>query len=173
MKISSKFFYSSASWGKIQPQVVAVILLTFGVSLLLSAYRSLGREFAGVVIAKSTEAGFSSAFWVFLIPPEALQIASGTSDIPRTLQNAPRRRVGISRVVYGEVREMQSISKSAFSPFVFVDGERHLDLGLQWFAWGLICLVASIITYRLEGISMGPPVTTGSETNDPAPFNGE
>ncbi|RCK79554.1 MAG: hypothetical protein OZSIB_4308 [Candidatus Ozemobacter sibiricus] len=122
-----------------------------------------------MVIAKSAETGFSSAFWVYLVSPETLQIASNPTDLTRSLQAAPRRRVGISRVVYGEVREMQTISKTAFSPYVFVEGERHLDLGLQWLAWGLICLAASVIAFRLEGLSLWPPSTPVPEPPESFP----
>jgi len=136
--------------GKITPQVVALVVLVFSVSLTISAYRSLRREFSGVVVAKSYDAGFSNAYWIYLVPPEFIQAATSTAGLDEIFSRAPRRRVGVSRIVHDGSRELQTISKEAFSPFVFVETDRYLDLGTQWALWGIIGVASSIFTFRLH-----------------------
>lgn len=134
--------------GKIHPQVVALLALGLGVSLVLSAWRSLGREFSGVVVEKRAEASYSSSYWVYLVPPDLLNSPIAPDSLVKKMTESSRRRVGISRVVYGEIREFQTISKKAFSPFIYLEDERHLDLGVQWLFWGIISIGVSIFAFR-------------------------
>ncbi len=139
--------------GKIHPQVVALLALGLGVSLILSAWRSLSREFAGV--EKRAEAGYSPGYWVYLVPSNFLEGPVPPDSLVKKLTESGRRRVGISKVVYGEVREFQTISKGAFSPFIYLENERHLDLGVQWLFWGLISIGVSIFAF-LSGQKPAP-----------------
>ncbi|NLI78469.1 MAG: hypothetical protein GX442_18770 [Candidatus Riflebacteria bacterium] len=125
-----------------------MLALGLGVSLILSAWRSLGREFSGVVVEKRAEAGYSSSYWVYLVSSDFLKTPVAHESLVKKMTEAGRRRVGISRVVFGETRELQTISKAAFSPFIYLDEDRHLDLGVQWLFWGIISIAVSIFTFR-------------------------
>ena len=135
--------------GKIRVQMVAIILLGISISFILSAYRSLSRDFDGVVINKSLDIGFSKTCWLFLVPKEVLGIASDSSEIITTLKGEkPARRVGVSGIIYDQVRLLQRVTKSSYSPFIYIEDERHLDLGIQWFLWGFFGIIAAIFAYR-------------------------
>lgn len=140
--------------GMIRARVVALLLLILSVSMINSAYRSLSREFHGVVISKSLDEGISKAFWLFITPASLPETSTtGKTIIQNMLQNAPTRRVGVSRLVYVDVHIFHEVSKTSFSPYIFVEGTRHLDLGLQWLTWGLLGCLASMLIYRQATIS--------------------
>ena len=133
--------------GRIRVQAVAIIMLGLSVSMVLSAYRSLGREFSGMILGKSSEQGIAPSFWVYITDPELLkdEVAVGLSL--RGGSTIPKRRVGVSKFVFEKAGVFQRISKASFSPFIKLDEETHLDLGLQWMTWGVFGIVASFFIF--------------------------
>lgn len=147
--------------GHIKARLIALILLVIGVSLLLSAYRSLSRTFSGLVVNRQEDVHLSRAFWVFLAAPHlAGETATGSGHIMHLLRDdIPSRRVGVSRVVFQNADFFEKMEKEAFSPFITVGEDRFLDLGLQWLVWGLISLVAACFAYHQASTGLAHPPT--------------
>jgi hypothetical protein len=143
--------------GRIRARLIAIILLGFGISLLLSAERSISRQFSGFVLEKGAHQEFGQGFWLrisapvteltVLPPPDAEGVASGPGA-PWLLDPLRSRRVGVSRFIHKHAVPMQTIQKVAYSPFIFLDGERHIDLGVQWLLWGLLSIIIAALAYR-------------------------
>ena len=139
--------------GKISLQIIGILLLGLSVSFFLSAWRSLGRSFDGFIVRKAMDSEFSHAYWVYLVPiPETGNNPAGVAEFLRTIRaDTPGRRVGVSSMLFEEARVGQRLVKGSFSPFLFLEETRFLDLGIQWGLIGLGCLlVAATLAWQLK-----------------------
>jgi len=135
--------------GRIRIQLIALLLLGIAISLFLSAGKSLSREFDGWIINKHAEDGLRSRCWLDLSVADGL---TSRPDAPMTALQAmqgklPLKRVGVSGMVYDQSSPLQRASKAAWSCFIYIDDERHIDLGLKWFIWGIIGICAALIIH--------------------------
>jgi len=99
--------------GKIKTRVFALMLLMLSCGMIISAARSLGREFSGTMIRKSSTPGITSTqYHLFLLPAE---VASSSESILQALSNPdqPLQRVGVSALAYAEAQELEFIEKKA------------------------------------------------------------
>ena len=160
--VKNRLFFRS---GKIGAQMLALLLLALSLGVILAAYRSLTRDFRGMVVSKITEEAVPPHFWVFLVSPGELQaLASPTPGLCKDLlEQNPRRRVGISGIIFEQVLVGQTLGKAAFSPFVYVEDERYLDQGVYWGILGLLGIVLSIVVYRRVGEDPASPEQTGEK----------
>lgn len=123
--------------GKIKTRVFALLLLMLSCGMLISSFRSLGREFSGTLIRKSATPGITSTqYHLFLLPSSA---TSSSETILVALQNPeqPLQRVGVSALTYTEAQELEFISKNEYSFLISVGGSNFLDLGLFWMLMGI------------------------------------
>jgi len=130
--------------GKIKTRIFALMLLLVSCSFMISSYRSLSREFSGVVIRKSALSGaLSTQYQLFLLPindeldPEILHKAFTDIDYPL-------QRVGVSAVAYEQAQNLESVNKKSMSFTIKVGDSQLIDLGLFWFLLGFAGILISI-----------------------------
>ncbi|PKL47686.1 MAG: hypothetical protein CVV42_12380 [Candidatus Riflebacteria bacterium HGW-Riflebacteria-2] len=135
--------------GKIKTRIFALILLMLSCSMLISAYRSLGREFSGVVVKRTTSPGITSTQYYLHIRPagENLSRNEVIAALTETESDRPSHRYGVSAIVYEQAQLFEQVSKSSFSFFIAVGGENYLDLGLLWLLMGLAGIIISIVMH--------------------------
>jgi len=135
--------------GRIRIQLIALLLLGIAISLFLSSAKSLSREFDGWIIDTHADEGLRSGYWL------DLSIADGLARKPdpsaaalQAMQGKlPLKRVGVSGMVYNQARPFQRATKAAWSCFIYIDEDRHIDLGIKWFIWGIIGICAALIIH--------------------------
>ncbi len=133
--------------GKIKTRVFALLLLMLSCGMLISSFRSLGREFSGTVIRKSAIPGITSTqYHLFLLPSSE---TSSSESILAALQNPeiPLQRVGVSALTYTEAQELEFVSKKEYSFLISVGSSNFLDLGLFWMLMGIAGVCGSIWMY--------------------------
>lgn len=130
--------------GKVKTRVFALILMLFSCSILISAYRSLSREFIGAVIRKTATTGIASTHYQLHLLP-----ISGNFN-PETLNKAladldyPLQRVGVSAMVFEQAQTLETVEKKSLSLRILVGGSYFLDLGLFWLLSGIAGILISI-----------------------------
>lgn len=133
--------------GKIKTRVFALLLLMLSCGMLISAFRSLGREFSGTVIRKTVTHGITSTqYHLFLLPISE----TNTSDvILKALadQEAPLHRVGVSALAFAEAQELETVEKKSYSFKIMIAGNQCLDLGLFWLILGLAGMLGACWMY--------------------------
>lgn len=142
--------------GKISLQLLGSVILIISVSFLLSAWKSLGRSFDGFIVQKTIDSRFSNDYWVLLVsPPSGETRPEDVAEFLRGMGAAPAgRRVGVSGILFEEARPGQRLSKDSFSPFLFLEETRFLDMGIQWFLVGMAgFLVAGAIALQMKQLS--------------------
>ncbi len=142
--------------GNIRVQLIALTVLCLSIALLLSSYRSLSRQFDGLVIHKATEDALPPQFWANIAPSdEATSLATWTAEhIDNLVNQGNARRVGVSGVVYEKLHFGSRLQKSSFSPLVVVDGDSFLDQGVIWGILALMGVVASVFVWRATKAEM-------------------
>ncbi len=141
--------------GKIKTRVFALMLLILSCGMIISAARSLGREFSGTMIRKSSTPGITSTqYHLFLLPSE---VASSSEDILKALSNPdqPLQRVGVSALAYAEAQELEFVEKNAYSFMIKVANSNCIDLGLFWMLMGIAGICGSAWMY-LQTMKPGP-----------------
>ncbi|GAB4276709.1 MAG: hypothetical protein Kow0029_18930 [Candidatus Rifleibacteriota bacterium] len=123
--------------------------------MIISAFRSLGREFSGIVVKKSSTPGLSSdQHWLYLLPESVINTEEGSRAIINALANDEQlehnillHRVGVSSVVYAEASTLSQVEKQAFSPVITIQSRKFIDLGIYWFIFGIMGLILSCWMY--------------------------
>ncbi len=141
--------------GKIKTRVFALMLLMLSCGLLISAARSLGREFSGTMIRKTSTPGITSTqYHLFLLPTS---VASSSESILDALAHPelPLQRVGVSALAYAEAQELEFIEKKPYSFMIEVAGSKCLDLGLFWLLMGIAGSCGAVWMY-LQTMKPGP-----------------
>jgi hypothetical protein len=133
--------------GKVKIRVFALLLMLVSCSIIISAYRSLSRDFSGVVIRKTATSGIASTqYQLHLLPV-------GSNFDPELLKKAlsdpgfPLQRVGVSAFVYEQAQTMESVDKDAMSVKIMVGDSAFIDLGFFWIMCGLAGILISIWMY--------------------------
>lgn len=141
--------------GKIKIRIFALLLLILSCGIIISAYRSLSREFSGIVVKKVISPGFSSNnYWLYLAREPLTLNSSDTTLLDALLSeqgfeiSSALHRVGVSSVVFEESSELTIVSKESMSPFINVQSGSHIDLGINWLLMGLAGIFLSIWMYR-------------------------
>lgn len=171
--------------GRIHLSFVALALLILAVSLCLSAWRSLGRQFSGRVVFKVRNAGLIDSHLLYLAPagepfPVAShEAASAAAPVPAgggrpvappvqpPLAGTPA--YGVSSVVYEHAEIGDLARKDRHSPWIWLGEQRHLDLGVHWMFLGVLGVAAALAMYRQI---LARPVSPGDRqaaAPDPAP----
>ncbi|MBF0545719.1 MAG: hypothetical protein HQM08_14845 [Candidatus Riflebacteria bacterium] len=130
--------------GGISYNLLAIVLLTFSITLLIASYKSLRRSFSGIVIQKSQNTGIFPDCWLILCS-EPEEYFSSISFRGKT--NYSGKMVGISSIAFEDCRYGSRISKESFSPFLVVDEVKYLDLGVTWGFFSLAGIIASFLIY--------------------------
>jgi len=114
---------------------------------MISSYRSISREFSGIIVNKKSNTGFlSERFWLYIIPQEQ------SENIPQVMDSllekqSPGLRVGVSGVLYQSARISYKVLKKRFSPFIFLNSDRHIDLGIVWILLSIAAAIISFVMY--------------------------
>ncbi|HOT28396.1 MAG TPA: hypothetical protein PLU72_09415 [Candidatus Ozemobacteraceae bacterium] len=138
----------SARAGKIRVQLIAMMLLGIAISMFISAGKSLSREFVGLVTDTREEEGLRSAYWLDLAVTDGLSGEEASKAFLKAVRGThPTRRVGVSSIVFGQAKPLYRVSKEAWSPFIYIEEERHIDLGIKWLIWGIIGVCAALIIH--------------------------
>jgi hypothetical protein len=157
--------YFKDNSGRIKTRIFALLLMIVGCSIAISSYRSLARDFSGIVVTKSTSPGIASnQYWLFLAPAD-----SGENAPPPSLINALSKsekeqdlsslhRVGVSSVVFEEADILYFVEKKAFSPIIELQGQTHIDLGINWLLIGVSAILLSLWMYK-QTLLKGPDQT--------------
>ena len=132
--------------GKIKIRIFAILLLGLSVSGLMSAYRSISREFHGIVLKKQAVA---NRYWLTLFPTNKnSNFPLENEQIVLALTNKiPGTRVGVSNVVYKQIRSADIVSKVRFAPYVTIGSDKYIDLGVMWFIYSIIGIIISLVMY--------------------------
>lgn len=137
-----------------------MLLLVLSCGIVISAYRSLSREFSGFVVKKTfAEGAVSTQYWLFLLPDSELATKFGEKAVINALTpelatefDSELNRVGVSAVVFNEANSLNRIEKQPFSPIITVNGQTHIDLGINWLLFGIfgICLAVWMYLQTLK-----------------------
>lgn len=141
--------------GKIKTRVFALMLLMLSCGLLISATRSIGREFSGTMIRKTAIPGITSTQYHLFLLPTAVATSSESILDALTHPELPLQRVGVSALAYAEAQELEFIEKKPYSFMIEVAGSRFLDLGLFWMLMGIAGLCGAVWMY-LQTLKPGP-----------------
>ncbi|MFZ5952115.1 MAG: hypothetical protein ACOYXC_15530 [Candidatus Rifleibacteriota bacterium] len=124
-------------------------------SILISSYRSLAREFNGTLIKKSSSEGATTTqYWFFLLSDKDLTTPEGKNAVLNALSTEGQieysgelQRVGVSSIVFNEAKTLNRVEKAAFSPFVKVENQVFIDLGINWLLFGLAGIILAVWMY--------------------------
>jgi len=130
--------------GKIKARIFALILMMLSCSMLISAYRSLSREFSGIVVKRTTTAGMASNQYYLHLKTDVIDLSQAEVINTLTEKEQPSQRHGVSAVVYEQAQLFENVSKQSFSFFITVGGEKYFDLGLLWMLMGLAGIAISL-----------------------------
>jgi len=130
--------------GKIKTRIFALILLMLSCSMLISAFRSVGREFSGIVVKRTTSPGIISTQYYLHLRPDSASLSQNEVIDTLTERDQPSQRYGVSAIVYEQAQLFEKVSKSSFSFFISVSGENFFDLGLLWLLMGLAGIVIAM-----------------------------
>lgn len=133
--------------GKIKTRVFSLILLMLSCSMMISAYRSLGREFSGVVVKRTTSPGITSTQYYLHLRPDSSDISRQEVIAALTERDQPSQRYGVSAIVYEQAQLFEKVSKNSFSFFIIVGGENYFDLGLFWMLMGLAGAIIAVLMH--------------------------
>lgn len=138
---------SDSRAGKIKTRVFALLLLMLSSGMVISAFRSMGREFSGTVIRKTATPGITSTqYHLFLLPTSE---TTNSETVLKALANPeqPLHRVGVSAVAYAEAQELVTVEKKSYSFIITVAGSKRIDLGLVWLLLGFAGVCGSFWMY--------------------------
>ncbi len=133
--------------GKVKTRIFALVLLMLSCSMLISAYRSLGREFSGIVVKRTSSPGITSNQYYLHLRTDVKTLTR--TDVIETLteKEQPSHRYGVSVLLYEQAQLFEDVSKQSFSFFIVVGGEKFFDLGLLWMLMGIAGIVIAIIMH--------------------------
>ncbi|PKL42163.1 MAG: hypothetical protein CVV41_15405 [Candidatus Riflebacteria bacterium HGW-Riflebacteria-1] len=133
--------------GKIKTRIFALVLLMLSCSMLIAAYRSISREFSGMVVKRTTTVGVTSNQYFLHLKSDLSNLSR--AEIINTLTENARsaQRFGVSAVVYEKAQLFEHVAKNSFSVFISVGGENFFDLGLLWMLMGFGGLAISLFMH--------------------------
>ena len=116
-------------------------------SMLIAAYRSISREFSGMVVKRTTTVGVTSNQYFLHLKSDLSNLSR--AEIINTLTENARsaQRFGVSAVVYEKAQLFEHVAKNSFSFFISVGGEYFFDLGLLWMLMGFGGLAISLFMH--------------------------
>ncbi len=133
--------------GKIKTRIFALILLMLSCSMLISAFRSLSREFSGIVVKRSTSPGITSTQYLYLRSDD-IDLSQNDVIAALTENDQPSsQRYGVSAIVYEQAQLFEVVSKKSFSFFIVVGGESFFDQGLLWLLMGLAGIAIALVMH--------------------------
>jgi len=143
-----------------------LLLLVLSCGTIISAYRSLSRDFSGFMVRKTSSSGaVSNQYWLFILPDSQINTDYGSAAVLNALtpdleaEIEPQlQRVGVSAIVFNDAKPLCRIEKGELSPFIKVDSQSFIDLGINWLLFGLAGILLSIWMYvqtlkKVEGNS--------------------
>ncbi len=133
--------------GKIKTRIFALILLMLSCSMLISAYRSLGREFSGIVVKRTTSPGITSTQYYLHLRTDIEKLSQHEVIAALTESDQPSHRYGVSAIVHEQAQLFESVSKKSLSFFIVVGGENYFDLGLLWLLMGLAGIAIALVMH--------------------------
>lgn len=115
--------------------------------MLIAAYRSLGREFSGIVVKRTISLGITSNQYHLHLFANDGNLSREAIIAVLTDSTQLAKRYGVSAIVYEQAQLYESVSKESFSFFIDVSGEKYLDLGLYWMLLGLAGIVVAVVMH--------------------------
>ena len=140
-------------FGKIKTRVFALILLMLSCSLALSAIKSLGRSFDGMIMHKEIHSGFIQKNYDLYINQDYKDYKKEeitTQDIINVfVENFDYyTKVGVSYFAYEEAEKAMIITKSKGSPIFTLNGATFIDQGVFWLILSFLGVIISILIYK-------------------------
>lgn len=139
--------------GIIKARIFAIVVLMLSSSLAISAFKSLGREFDGMVMHKETTSGFIQKNYDLFLNQnyksdehkqitnnDALTVLMGNFD--------DYTRVGVSKFAYQDAEPSMLIKKKQGSPIIVLNGTNYIDQGLFWAFISLLGMFISNLIYK-------------------------
>lgn len=149
--------------GKIKTRIFALVLMIFSCSILISGYRSINREFAGVLIRKTAAAGIASTQYQLHLLPMTGDFNTELLNKAITDLNYPLQRVGVSALAYEQAQSLESVEKKSMALTITVDDGTFIDLGFSWILAGIAGIIISIWMYLQ---TLKPKISGASEEID-------
>ncbi len=167
--MSDKVKYNK--FGKIKSRAFAFILLMLSCSLGLTAFRSLGRSFNGLVVHKEIHNGFIQNNYDLYIEQNDLnnsKVEISNKDVINilALKLDDYTKIGVSYFVYEAAEKSMIVKKIKNSPIIDLNGETYIDQGLFWGIMSLIGIILSILIYRQTLIVVANQIEDENELND-------
>ncbi|MFZ2955466.1 MAG: hypothetical protein WA705_01020 [Candidatus Ozemobacteraceae bacterium] len=120
-----------------------------------------------MIVGKASNQDLTPDYWVFLapIPSEGLA-SSSVAELFRSVgAGTQTHRVGISEMCHESAHPMQRLRKETFSPFLYLEEERFLDLGIQWAFFGIIGICFAVLMSR-QAMNFRQTPKTPSENDE-------
>ena len=139
--------------GIIKSRIFAIVVLMLSCSLAISAFKSLGREFDGMIMSKETTSGFIQKNYDLFLNQNY------KSDAHKEITNSDAltvlmghfddfTRVGVSRFAYQDAEPSMLIKKKQGSPIIVINGINYIDQGLFWAFISLFGMIISNLIYK-------------------------
>ena len=138
-------------FGKIKSRIFAFILLMLSCSLALSAFKSLGRSFDGLIVYKEIKSGFIQKNYDLYIDKdykvnENQEISNKDVINIFSLNFDDYTKVGVSYFAYEAAEKSLIIKKEKNSPLIELNGEKFIDQGVFW---GILSIIGMFISYLI------------------------
>ena len=157
--------------GKIKARFFALILLALSCSLAITAFKSLGRNFDGLVVYKAVHTGFIQKNYDLYISQDyssnSQQKLSNSEAIQLMVENfEDYTKVGVSYFAFQEAMISSRVTKKRGSPIVIVDGSYFIDQGLFWIFLSLLGSATAVTIYRQTSVPLKSADKNKSEDLD-------
>ncbi|NLM17072.1 MAG: hypothetical protein GX221_05075 [Candidatus Riflebacteria bacterium] len=122
---------------------VSILLLLLSSALAVKAFKSVRREFSGIIVQKSEVQGFITSAYDLYVVPELPQNISSEENLFALLKIEPSRH-GVSKIAFFRAGVGDFLQKQRWSIFVRINGERFTDNGVYWFILALVGIFVAI-----------------------------
>ena len=139
--------------GKIKSRIFALILLVLSCSLALISFKSLSRNFEGMIMHKEINNGFIQKKYDLYINQD--YEANKQNDISKQdiinvlVENYnDYTKVGVSYFAFEEAERLMIIKKQKYSPIIKINDNSFIDQGVFWLALSLLGAIISFMIYK-------------------------
>lgn len=157
--------------GIIKARVFALVVLMLSCSLAITSYKSLSRQFDGIVMHKEIRAGFIQKRYNLFIDQNYKaggKIELSNKDAIKILTENidDLLMVGVSYFAYQDAQPVMSIKKDKGSPIIKINETNYIDQGLFWAFISLFGIIVSYVIYKQTTVNIPDSDTNRTEDLD-------
>jgi len=112
--------------------------------MLIAAFRSLNRDFRGIVVKRTVTSGVISNQYYLHLKTDSQDLSQDVVINTLIEKEQPSHHYGVSAFVYERAQLFEIVSKRSLSFSIHVGGEKFFDLGLLWLMMSLAGIAIAI-----------------------------